>query len=142
MIQKVGPILRVATVDDSPVIAKRLEHMLNEVTEVDYVGNASTISKALQLVQNKKPHIIILDLHLKHDMPHANGLNLLMTLKKLYPELIVIMLTNHIEAQYRNTCLAFGAAHFLDKSNDVFMIPDLLKNYYQHFKVNGGGATI
>jgi DNA-binding NarL/FixJ family response regulator len=51
-------------------------------------------------------------------MPKANGLNLLITLKQRYPKMKVIMLTNLAEPQYRNTCKAFGADYFFDKSVD------------------------
>jgi DNA-binding NarL/FixJ family response regulator len=120
-------VLKVVTVDDSLVIADRLQTMLAEMDNVSFLGNARNISAALNLISLQKPHVVILDIYLEDDMPNANGINLLMVLKKKYPDLKIIMLTNLSETQYRNTCIAFGADFFFDKTNEFEMIPETLR---------------
>ncbi len=41
------------TVDDSPVIAERLQFMLSEIDSVEFLGNALNISAALQLIDQR-----------------------------------------------------------------------------------------
>lgn len=119
-------ILKIITVDDSPVVVERLQSMLSEINNVEFLGNARNIYTALHLIHEKKPNVVILDIHLEEDMPKANGLNLLITLRKKYPKMKILMFTNLTEPQYRNTCIAFGADYFFDKSNDFDKISETL----------------
>jgi DNA-binding NarL/FixJ family response regulator len=122
-------VLKIVTVDDSLIIAERLRTMLGEMHNVNFLGNARNISTALNLIRIHKPHVVILDIYLEDDMPKANGINLLIILKNKYPELKIIMLTNLSEPQYRNTCIAFGADFFFDKTNEFNMIPETLNKF-------------
>jgi DNA-binding NarL/FixJ family response regulator len=120
-------LLKVITVEDSLIVAKRLQVLLEELDNVRFLGNATRIAKALELVYRQNPDVVILDINLEADLPLANGINLLMLLKEKYKHIKVIMLTNLVGDQYRNTCRAFGADDFLDKSNDFMRIPDTLQ---------------
>jgi DNA-binding NarL/FixJ family response regulator len=120
-------ILKVVTVEDSLAIAERLQIMFAEINYVSFLGNARNIATALNLIDLQKPHVVIMDIYLEDDMPKANGVNLLVILKKKYPDLKIIMLTNLSETQYRNTCVAFGADFFFDKTNEFDKIPGTLK---------------
>src|SRR5690242_15447660 len=99
-------LLRVVTVDDSPVVAERLGFMLAEIESVKFLGNAMNISAALHLIDLQQPDVVILDIHLREDVLVANGVHLLTQLRKDYPTLKIIMLTNLSVPQYRNTCIA------------------------------------
>ena len=116
------------TVDDSPVIAERLEFMLSEIDSVEFLGNALNIPAAFQLIDQREPNVVILDIHLKEDLLVANGVHLLIQLRKKYPQMKIIMLTNLAVPQYRSTCLAFGADYFFDKTVDFEKIPDIVKS--------------
>ena len=56
------------TVDDSPVIAERLQFMLSEIDSVEFLGNAFNIPTALHLIDQRTPNVVILDIHLKDDL--------------------------------------------------------------------------
>ncbi len=118
--------IKIVTVDDSPFIADRLKCMLSEMSNVEFAGNATHIAEALTLIEEQKPNVVILDIHLEADLPTTNGMNLLILLREKYPELKIIMLTNLIEDQYRNTCMFLGANYFFDKSNEFERIPEVV----------------
>lgn len=120
-------MLKVVTVEDSPIVAKRLQRLLEELDNVKFIGNATRISKALELIYRHNPNVAIIDINLETDLPVANGIDLLITLKAKYKHLRIIMLTNLAEDQYRNTCQAFGADYFLDKSKDMNRVPEILQ---------------
>ncbi len=117
--------LKIITVDDSPVIANRLKLLLCDIQEVEWLGNAECIPNALAAIEETRPHVVILDIHLSHDKP-KNGIDLLFQLKKTYPEMKVIMLTNLSDEKYREMCSSYGADYFFDKSNDFDKIPGTL----------------
>ena len=121
-------LLRIVTVDDSPIIAERVRDMLAELHNVEFLGNASTISKALNLIKQQEPNVVILDIHLEDDLLKANGINLLIILRKKYPGLKILILTNLADVQYRNRCIDFGADYFFDKSGDFDKVPEILKS--------------
>ena len=117
--------LRVITVDDSKIVSQRLGSLLDDVSAVELMGSAGTISEALAIIDAQRPHVVILDIHLASDKPR-NGIDLLNLIKKAYPPIKVVMLTNLTDQRYKSLCLDAGAEFFLDKSNDFDRIPDVI----------------
>lgn len=122
-------ILKVVTVDDSPIIAARLQTILTETGQVVFAGNAISIATALILIEQEQPQVVILDINLEADMPKLNGIDLLSILRKKYTGMKIIMLTNLTDLQYRNTCLFLGADYFLDKSNEFERIAEIVGGF-------------
>jgi DNA-binding NarL/FixJ family response regulator len=122
---KIASVLKVVTVEDSSVIVGRLKGMLSEVTGVEFLGNASTIPAALELIKISRPDVVILDINLQSE-DRRNGIDLLTMIRPFYPALKVIMLTNLTDSRYRIMCQDAGADYFFDKSNDFDKITDTL----------------
>ena len=121
--------LKVVTVDDSPIIAERLQTILDQIEQVAFAGNATNIATALTLIEREHPHVVILDINLEADMPRLNGIDLLMMIRKRFIDVKIIMLTNLTDLQYRTTCLFLGADYFLDKSNEFEKIADIVGGF-------------
>jgi DNA-binding NarL/FixJ family response regulator len=102
--------------------------MLNESGSISEIGYADSFISALGLIEEQKPDAVILDLYLGDDAPDRNGMYLLATLREMYPDLIIIMLTNLPGPQYHHKCIALGANYFLDKTNDFEKIPGIIQN--------------
>jgi len=126
--------LKEITVDDSPIIAERLQSFLSQFEQVRFVGHANNVTTALALIEQEKPQIVILDINLEPKMPERNGINLLITLRKKYKDMKIIMLTNLTHEQYRNTCIFYGADFFLDKSNEFEKIGDIVSGINPNIK--------
>src|ERR1700712_4210832 len=118
--------LKVITVDDSPLVAKRMKEMLSDLQHVKFLGNAGNVSEALLLIDEKVPNVVILDIHLENDFPKSNGIDLMVKLRKNYPEMTIIMFTNMAESQYRSKCLANGADYFFNKTDDFEKVIDVV----------------
>jgi DNA-binding NarL/FixJ family response regulator len=119
--------LKIISVDDSPIVTKRMLSLFDDMPAVEFLGNARNALTALALISKQVPDVVILDIHLDEKMPHANGIDLLIILRERYPQMKVIMFTNLTLPQYRDRCLEFGADYFLDKSNDFYRIPEALE---------------
>jgi two-component system response regulator DevR len=130
MEQNNSPILKIVTVDDSLVVSERLQCILSDIDNVRFLGNARSISIALSLINQQKPNVVILDIHLEEDGSEGNGMSLIITLREKYPEMKIIVFTNLSELHYRITCLANGANYFFDKSNDFTKISATLKKIH------------
>lgn len=120
-----GRVLKVLTVEDSPVIVARIDEMLADVKGVSFSGNIASIPQAMDYIKVHRPEVIILDIHLRSP-DGKTGINLLNILKKLYPDLVIMMLTNLSDDRYRLLCREYGADYYFDKSHDFDKIPDVL----------------
>ncbi len=106
--------MKVVIVDDSPIIRARLITMLDELQNIQIVGQAKSGEEALEIVSRLTPDALVLDIR----MPGLSGVEVLERLKKSHPLMRIIMITNFPYQQYRERCLAAGADHFFDKSTE------------------------
>ena len=120
--------LTVFIVDDSPLIVGRLTGLINDLDNVAVIGDAGNIPLAIKLIEAQRPDAVILDIHLEHDAPYATGIDLLTTLRKMYPAMIIMMVTNLSEPQYQHKCTELGADYFFDKSTDFDEVLETIKS--------------
>jgi DNA-binding NarL/FixJ family response regulator len=119
--------MNVFIADDSEVVCERLKIMLSEIPKVKIVGEAKAATEAIKLIEKLKPDVVLLDLK----MPGGNGIDVLISLKKYKPALVIIMLTNYPYPQYRKKCMEAGADYFFDKSTDFEKVLIVLKKLIQ-----------
>lgn len=114
--------MRIFVADDSAVVRDRLVVMLSDLPNVDVIGVADNVSKALESVRRLTPDVAIVDIR----MPGGSGFDVLDDIKKRLPETVVIMLTNYANEQYRKRSMEGGADFFMDKSSEFDRIPRVL----------------
>jgi DNA-binding NarL/FixJ family response regulator len=101
-------------VDDSLEIRKGLSRFISEIPSVSIVGEAGDAATALALVEKLNPDFVTLDIK----MPGDGGIIALTEIKKRFPHIIVLMLTNFPFDHYRKICRNAGADYFFDKSHE------------------------
>jgi DNA-binding NarL/FixJ family response regulator len=116
--------MRVLIADDSSVVRERLVSMLSECPDVEIVGVAKNAREAVEAIQDRRPDVAILDIR----MPGGGGIRVLQEVKRTYPDLKVIMLTNYPYSQFRKKCFDAGADFFFDKSSEFENLPRVLSN--------------
>lgn len=114
--------------DDSLIVREHLVTMLDELTEVEIVGQAETVAEAITAIGKLQPDVVILDIR----MPDGSGIDVLLAIKQNESAPIVIVLTNYPYPAYRQKCLQAGADFFLDKSTEFDQIPELFEWYKQN----------
>ncbi len=119
--------MNVFLVDDSLVIRQRLKRMLADVQEVQVVGEAGEVQEAKDGILERKPDVVLLDIHLLN----GSGIDVLQSLKKAKPAPAVIILTNYPYPQYRQKCLEAGADFFFVKSTEFDQVVPALKQLIQ-----------
>jgi DNA-binding NarL/FixJ family response regulator len=100
-------------VEDSAIFRESLRDSLRlrfPSMEIAEVGNGE---EALKRIDPLPPDLIFMDIRL----PGQNGLELTEKIKKLYPEIIIIILTNYDLPEYREAAARFKADHFLSKDS-------------------------
>jgi two-component system invasion response regulator UvrY len=103
--------MRILVADDHPIFRSGLKETLLKESDVDFVGEADTGQKALELARKQRWDTIILDIK----MPGRGGWEVLQELRREQPELPILILSAHPEHQLALRLLKAGAAGYLTK---------------------------
>ena len=122
--------IKVFIADDSRIVQEHLVTILDELAEVEIVGQAKTVAEAISAIVKLQPDVVILDIR----MPDGSGIDVLQTIKQGEPAPAVIVLTNYPYPAYRQKCLQAGADFFLDKSTEFDQIPELIERHKEILK--------
>lgn len=101
--------MKLVIVDDEVEICDFLRSFFEERNYE--VKTASSGQAALDLVEQFKPHIVLLDIK----MPGMDGIQVLGTLKKKFPRTKVIMVTALETRDKIEECLRLGADNYITK---------------------------
>jgi two-component system response regulator AtoC len=88
---------------------------------------ASSGDEALQSLKSKETDLILLDIL----MPGMSGLEVLENVRKLYPELPVIILTGVKDKRIVDDTFNMGAADFIPKPIDLDILEQSISNNLQ-----------
>lgn len=103
---------RLVIADDEPKIRRGIENVLNwKEFNIEIVGEAEDGEIALEVIKEKKPDIIFLDIN----MPFLNGLNLLQKLKDIHNKSIVIIISGYDDFSYAQKALQFNVFDYILK---------------------------
>lgn len=58
-------MLTVLTIDDEPLASKRLEVILGRMENLKLVGNASGCADGIALIKDRRPDVVLLDIHMR-----------------------------------------------------------------------------
>ncbi|WP_382308174.1 response regulator transcription factor [Herbiconiux sp. UC225_62] len=104
-------MIRVALVDDHPLVRAGLVALLRELDDVAVVGEASDGAFALALVEDARPDLLLMDL----SMPGTDGVTATTMVHAAHPHLPVLILTSSRDSRQLRDALAAGAAGYLLK---------------------------
>ena len=103
--------IRILLADDHPVVRDGLVAILSTQPDFDVVGEAGNGRSAIQLVQELKPDLILLDL----EMPEMDGVETLQILRADDPNVRVIVFTAFDTDERILTAVQAGAQGYLLK---------------------------
>ena len=103
--------IRIALVDDHPVVLAGIRALLLDVPDVELVGEANTGAAGLKAICECSPDIAVIDLSL----PDFSGMELARRLSKRCPAVKIIALTVHEDRAYVHPVLDAGARGYLLK---------------------------
>ncbi|MBN1811168.1 MAG: response regulator transcription factor [Anaerolineae bacterium] len=116
-------------VDDNPIFLHCAKRFLQRRQDVIVVGTVSGGKWAVNLAQNLKPDVALIDLSMS-DLP---GLELIPQLRAALPDIRIIALTLFDTDDYRQAALAAGADGFVSKNT---MNTDLMPAIQRVARVN------
>lgn len=106
-------MLNILLVEDNILFRKTLSGLLRSRFPSIAVNEASDAQDALDKVSKLQPDIIFMDIHLLGE----TGLEITRKIRKLYDDIVIIVLTNHDLPEYRERAIRNGANGFLSKAS-------------------------
>ena len=103
--------IRIALVDDHPVVLAGIRALLQGAPEVELVGEANNGTTGLKAICDCSPDIAVIDLSL----PDISGMELARRVSRRCPEVKIIALTVHEDRAYVHPVLEAGARGYLLK---------------------------
>ena len=103
--------IRVLLADDHTILRAGVRMMLNAQPDIEVVGEASDGRKAVAEAQRLQPDVVLMDI----TMPDLNGIEATRQVKRLLPEVRVLVLTMHENEEYLFQMLRAGASGYMLK---------------------------
>jgi len=103
--------ITVAVVDDQRLVREGLLTMLRLMPEVEIVGAAGDGLQALELIAERRPAIVLMDLR----MPRCDGVEATRRIRDEYPSTRVVVLTTYADDESIFGALQAGARGYLTK---------------------------
>jgi DNA-binding NarL/FixJ family response regulator len=122
-----SPLIRVAIVDDHPVVQQGIGALLGSQPDLEVVGAAGTVEEAVELLGGVGVDVLLLDIRLGTD----SGLRFLAeapdTPDRAAAMPAVIVLSAYDYPQYAEAALRLGAAGFVVKSAPLEELVDAIR---------------
>ena len=103
--------IRLMLVDDHQVVRSGLRMLLASESDIDIIGEAGTAEEAIASVLDFKPDVVLMDIGL----PDKSGIEATKEIKAKLPDVAVVALTIHEDAEYFFKMLDAGASGYVPK---------------------------
>lgn len=122
-----GNVINVIIADDHVLYRAGVKAALSTKKDIKVIAEADNGSHLLMLLKAIHPDVILLDIQ----MPIMDGIATLAELKKLYPEIKVIMLTMMDDHSMITRLMELGANSYLTKTSDSEIIYEAIKTCHE-----------
>jgi DNA-binding NarL/FixJ family response regulator len=120
-------VIKVAIADDHTLFRTGVKTSLSSRKDIQMVAEAENGMQLLNLLKHIHPDVVLLDIQ----MPIMDGLSTLPEIKKLYPDVKVIMLSMHNDHSMITRMMEIGANSYLTKESDSETIYQAIVTCYQ-----------
>lgn len=149
-------MIKLMICDDHAVVRSGLSMLLDGRNGIEVIGEASEGDEAIALATELKPDVVLMDL----SMPHGkDGMTATSELKKLMPEVAILILTMHDDDEYLFRAIKIGASGYILKNaphdelisaiqsvamGDAYLYPTATKRLMGEYldKLRGGAEVI
>ena len=119
--------IRVLIVDDHPVVRTGIRNMLDPAVGISVVGEASTGSEALQMIESLQPTVVLLDMKL----PDMSGIEVIKQIYETKGKSRVLGLSSYDDREFISQLLNYGASGYLLKEEVPEYIIDAVRGVAQ-----------
>ncbi len=117
-------MIRVLIADDHPIVRKGLAYILASAEGIEVAAEAASAEEVTSMLAGGlAPHVLVLDIN----MPGRSGIELLSELKRNYPALPVLILSQYPAEQIAVRAIRSGASGYLNKESAPEQLVDAVR---------------
>ncbi len=124
--------IRVLIVDDHTLVRDGIRSLLAFVVDIEVVGEAANGKEALEQIRRLTPDVVLMDLA----MPIMGGLEATRRIRKEFPGVKVLALTQYDDSEYVIPAIEAGARGFITKMGSFSELASAIQAAY------GGGSFL
>jgi DNA-binding NarL/FixJ family response regulator len=114
---------RVYIVDDQTLVRHGLSVLISGEADMHVCGEAEDAERALREIGSARPHIVIVDISLKH----TSGLELIRSIRELDAGIAILVLTMHDESMYALRTVSAGARAYVMKHDALSKVLEAIR---------------
>jgi DNA-binding NarL/FixJ family response regulator len=116
----------VFVVDDNPKVREALCRLFTLEAPFEVCGEAKNGREAIEKAEELQPDLMVMDL----SMPGLNGLDAARAIKRLMPNLPIIMFSDYVDAFLADEARIAGIAALVSKSEDTSVLVDKARSLF------------
>jgi len=113
--------------DDHPLFRIGLRIALDQEEGLKVVGEASDGFSAVERIQSNPPDLSLIDV----DMPGISGIRAIRILRKVMPEMKILVLSTYDDERYINEAMSAGADGYVLKCVEVAELVKIIRSVYE-----------
>lgn len=121
------PEIRVLICDDHAILRDGIRTLLERQDDICVVGEAGNGREALARVAELNPDIVLMDVA----MPEMDGIQATRLIKQQFPDVKVLILTQHDDREYVGSLLQAGASGYVLKRSGGHEVSLALRQVYE-----------
>jgi DNA-binding NarL/FixJ family response regulator len=115
--------LKVLIADDHPLIIAGIRRTIEDLDDMQVVGEAHSGSELVQLIERRSPDVVLMDLR----MPGVSGVEMIQLIRQRWPEVKAIVLSACDDRATIDSALHAGASAYVLKSAHTIDIASVLR---------------
>lgn len=131
-------MIKIAIADDHDLVREGLESLLKDTEDINPVILAKNGRELLDLMNEGSVHVVLLDI----DMPELNGVETTRELKRIFPDVRILILTMHDEKHFIQQLIGEGAHGYLLKNSSRDELTTAIRLVYSGKNSFSGEVTM
>jgi len=119
--------IKIIICDDHPLITEGIQSFIAQKEDMEIVATAGSASELMDVLPLRTADVLLLDINL----PDENGIDVCIEVKKKYPDIKILGLSNFNERSVIVRMLNNGASGYLVKSESVNVVEQAIRHIYE-----------
>lgn len=121
--------IKVAVCDDATFFCKSIFFRCETEEDIDFVAEAHDEDECIAMVKEVPIDVLLLDIQMK---TRTSGIDIIEELKKIRPEMKIVILTSYENEEYIFSAFLNGADDYLVKGNEKHNVISCIRNVYNN----------